>query len=74
MLTQTPRSASAACNSFSVVSGLAVTRSRMNAACASIRPDKRSPPCLSGVTSPVSRKRVHQRITLETPTLKRRAA
>ena len=63
--TPSPRSCrSFSASSASVMSGLADTWLRMNAASASIRPDRRSPPSFRGAHEPSRRSNCHQRIAL----------
>ena len=61
-------------SSSSVTSGAAATSARMKSACASMRFDLRSPPCLAGARLPEASRRRHQRITLAALTPKRAAA
>ena len=74
MLTCTPASASSARSSLSVMSDVRSSRPRINGACASIRPDRRSPPRGPGATEPTCRCSDHQRIALDAPTPNRSAA
>jgi hypothetical protein len=69
-----PSAASAAWTSASVMSGVASISLRIIGAQASIRADRRSPPCCRGRASPCRRRRAFQRIALDTLTPKRAAA
>lgn len=73
--TPSPRSCrSFSASSASVMSGFADTWLRMNAASASIRPDRRSPPSFRGAHEPSRRSNCHQRIALAALTPNRCAA
>ena len=74
MLTPIPCPASSARRSANVMSGVLAQASRISAAYASIRPERRSPPCRLGAASPSLRKRACQRIALEALTPNRAAA
>ncbi|MEY9248663.1 hypothetical protein ABIF29_002668 [Bradyrhizobium elkanii] len=69
-----PRRFNSSCNSASVISGFAVTASKINCEWASIRCDLRSPPWRLGTMSPTSLRRLRQRIALAALTPKRSAA
>ncbi|MGY3582514.1 hypothetical protein ACVIGB_008421 [Bradyrhizobium sp. USDA 4341] len=69
-----PRRLNNSRNSASVISGFAVTASKINCACPSMRWDLRSPPCRLGTMSPTSLRRLRQRIALAALTPKRSAA
>jgi len=62
-----PSATSAAFSSSNVLSGLPAISARMRSACALIACERRSSPCSFGVTSPVSRACVTQRIALDAP-------
>src|SRR5579863_8466368 len=69
-----PLAESATLISANVMSGAASTKLRIAAAWASIRADRRSPPCGFGRASPCSRTRLRQRIALDALTPKCAAA
>ena len=69
-----PRRFNSSRNSASVISGFAVTASKINCECASMRCDLRSPPWRLGTMSPTSLRRPRQRIALAALTPKRSAA
>jgi hypothetical protein len=72
--TATPRPRSISSSSSSVMSGVSASAAWIRAACASIRAERRSPPCLRGAADPRCSKRCRQRIALDTLTPNRAAA
>jgi hypothetical protein len=73
-LAETPCSINFPRSSTSVMSDFAVTASRINRACASMRRDLRSPPCCLGAKSPAFCRRARQRMALAALTPNRSAA
>ncbi len=71
---RTPRLPRLSLISARVMAGVSATRARMMSACASTRPDRRSPPCVRGSNVPVVRYCWHQRIALDALTPKRSPA
>ena len=69
-----PCSASSACSSARVMSGVAAIRPRIRSACASILPERRSPPCGFGFGVPCCATSCCQRIALDALTPNRAAA
>ena len=69
-----PRRARAKRSSSMVMSGVSPSKDRISVACASIRPERRSPPRRLGCAPPVSRRRARHRLTLAALTPKRSPA